>query len=57
VSDNRSRTRRGVKANHPGEKLVTVTNGVKKERVSRSVAANRVATGSWKYCPKKFKLE
>ena len=53
----RKGTRKGVKANHPGEKLVNVTNGEKIERITRKLAAQRVATGQWKHCPKKFKLE
>lgn len=52
------KTRKSVKANHPGEKLVTITNDTTAvERVRVSVARALVATGQWRYCPKKFKLE
>lgn len=51
----RKGTRKGVKANHAGEKLVNVTDGVDVKRVRRSVALAMVNTGSWRYCPKKFK--
>lgn len=59
-SHNGSKTRKGVHANHPGVKLVNVTNGEVVERVSRTVAAQRITaeriTAGWRYCPKKFKI-
>lgn len=53
----RKHTRRGTKANHAGEKLVNVTNDIEVKRVRRSVAAQLVATGEYRYCPKKFRVE
>lgn len=55
ATHNGSRTRKGVQANRPGVKLVNVTNGEVVERVSRTVAAQRITAG-WRYCPKKFKI-
>lgn len=61
VSSQQSRplqtTRKGVKANHSSSGLVNVTNGEVVNRVSRLIAAQRVASGEWKYCPKKFKIK
>lgn len=53
----RKGTRKGVKANHPGEKLVNVTDGKDIKRISRKIAAMLVTNGGWRYCAKRFKLE
>jgi hypothetical protein len=48
-------TRKGVKANHASEKLITVTDEAITMRVRRSVAEAMISKGGWRYCPKKFK--
>jgi len=50
-------TRKGVKANHPGIKLVCITDDERVKRIRRDVAETLVSSGTWRYCPKKFKLE
>jgi hypothetical protein len=50
------RTRKGTRANHPGVKLITVTDGIQVKRIPKTIAIDLVATGNWKYCPKKFKI-
>lgn len=49
-------TRKGVKANHPGIKLINVTNGEDVKRIPRPIAEELVSSGDWKFCPKRFKL-
>lgn len=56
TSHNGSHTRKGVKANHPGIKLVNITDGKEIKRMRRDQAATLVAQG-WNYCFKKFKLQ
>lgn len=52
----RKGTRKGVKANHPGVKLVTIENGIEKKRVRRDIADGLVKSGQWRYCAKNFEL-
>lgn len=49
-------TRKGVKANHPGVKLINVTNGTEIRRVKRTIAEELIRVGGWKFCPKKYKI-
>lgn len=49
-------TRKGVKSNRPGIKLINITDGAVVRRVGRNIADPLVASGGWKYCPKKFKI-
>lgn len=49
-------TRPGTRPNdsaNDGRKLVTITDGNAKQRVSRKIAAEMVKDGKWHYCPKK----
>lgn len=49
-----SKTRKGTKANHPGIKLINVTNGEQIKRLPRNIADDLVKSGGWNYCPKNF---
>ena len=42
---NKRGTRKGVKANHPSTKLVTITNGDNIKRVHRDIAVELVSSG------------
>jgi hypothetical protein len=52
-----SKTRKGVKANHPGIKLINITNDVEVRRIPRNIADKLVKTGEWRFCPKNFVIE
>lgn len=52
-----SKTRKGVKPNHPLGRLVNITNGIEIKRIRWIKAQEYVGSGGgWKFCPKRFKL-
>jgi len=55
-------TRKGVRPNTTGDRLVNVTNGIEVKRIPWKIANELVTLHTdirydWHFCPKKFRLE